>query len=482
MNRRKVFLETFGCQMNVLDSELVAGSLRGMGYAFTQDVGEADLVLINTCSVRQHAEDKVYSRLGQLRARKQRDPSLVVGVMGCMAERDREGLLREHPHVDLLCGPSNLNEIPSLLRDLEASRKRATALLDDLSRKVPVEERGNLFDSIEALDLSREVEPGTVQAYVRVQRGCDKFCAFCVVPFTRGPERSRPPNHLVDETRRLAEEGVREITLLGQTVNSYVYRENGSTVRFADLLLRVSEVPGIERVRFVTSYPGDFLDDILDVMATVPEVCEYLHLPVQSGSDAVLGRMKRRYTVAHYEELMARARERVPGIALAGDFIVGFSGESELEFEATVDLLRRTRYKNVYVFKYSERPGTIASRRLPDDVSEEVKGERNARLLEVQREISLAQNQELLGREVEILVEGPSKAAEKARRRLERGRARTGDERLARQMTGRTRGDRIVVFEGEEEPGRLLCLRVQGVSPYTLYGISPIAVPGGERA
>lgn len=475
----RVFLETMGCQMNVLDSELVAGQLRSLGYTFVESMKGADLVLLNTCSVRQHAEDKVYSRLGQLKRQKAANPGLIVGVLGCMAERDREGLMRDYPHVDLLCGPSNLNEVPALIREVEGSRRKASALIEDLSRKVPVEDRGLLFDSIEALDLSRDVDPDSLsaQAYIRVQRGCDKFCTFCVVPFTRGPERSRPPSHLVEEARKLADRGVREVTLLGQTVNSYVYKENGRTVRFAGLLADIAAVDGIDRVRFVTSYPGDFLDDILDVMAEVPEVCEYLHLPVQSGSDAVLGRMKRRYSAAHFEDLLERARERVPGISLASDFIVGFCGETEEEFEESVALVERSRFKNIFVFKYSERPGTIASRRISDDVPEEEKIRRNNRLLEVQNEISLLENQRWIGRTVDVLVEGFSKSALKARRRIEQGRGREGDELLTRQLTGRTRLDQIVVFDGgDSDIGRIRNYEVLAASPYTLYG----SEAGGE--
>ena len=353
--KKTVYFETMGCQMNVLDSELVMGQLRRMGYETTGRIQSADLVLLNTCSVRQHAEDKVYARLGEVsRNGRKKNDGQIIGVIGCMAERDRDGLLEKCPQVDILCGPSDLNKVPSMVMEVQDSRRRAVSLLDDLSRRTPVKERSFEFDTVEALDLSRELDPdaGRTQAYVRVQRGCDKFCTFCVVPFTRGAERSRPPSHIVQEAKMLADKGIREITLLGQTVNSYVHIEDGRTVRFGTLLEMVSGVAGIERVRFVTSYPADFTDDMLYAMRDLPKVCEYLHLPVQSGSDRVLRDMKRQYTVEQYDDLMARAREIVPGLSLASDFIVGFVGETDAEFAESVALVERAELKNVLLLKY----------------------------------------------------------------------------------------------------------------------------------
>ncbi|HOQ85956.1 MAG TPA: MiaB/RimO family radical SAM methylthiotransferase [Phycisphaerae bacterium] len=489
---KSVYLETFGCQMNVLDSELVLGQLSSMGYQPTDDVRTADLVLFNTCSVRQHAEDKVYSRLGEVAKLKKRRPDMVVGVIGCMAERDHDGIQTKAPHVDLLCGPGNLNEIPSLLAEVleareaaEASRaggrlrgdgnahRLAVALERDHSRRTPAAERTKLFDSIEALDLSRDVPPDgrVLQSYVRVQRGCDKFCTFCVVPFTRGPERSRPPEHIVQEIRKLADLGAKEITLLGQTVNSYKYRdESGKLVNFADLLELVHDVGGIERIRFVTSYPGDFTDDILQAMRDLPKVCEYLHIPAQSGSNEVLKRMKRQYTVEQYEELLARAREVVPGISLAGDFIVGFCGETEADHEQTLALVERTRYKNIYMFKYSERPGTVADRRLPDDVPEAVKQRRHTELAALQKRMCLAHHQAMVGREIEVLVEGYSKAAIKAQE-AEQTRGHEVSWKRSDQLTGRSRGDEIVVFTGPETLiGQFVRIRVTSATALTLHG------------
>jgi tRNA-2-methylthio-N6-dimethylallyladenosine synthase len=376
------------------------------------------------------------------------------------------------PHVDLLCGPGELHKIPAMIAEVQAQRRRCIALAPSKSRKNSLLKRSLEYDSVEALDLSRDADPGdrSCQAFVRVQRGCDKFCTFCVVPFTRGPERCRPPAQIVDEAKMLVDRGVREITLLGQTVNSYMYSENGAAVRFSDLLARVDAINGLERLRFVTSYPGDFADDIFKAMSELPRVCEYLHLPVQSGSDAVLERMHRQYTVARFDELVHRAREVVPGITLASDFIVGFSGETEEEFAATVALVERSRFKNIFCFKYSERPGTVAGKRLPDDIPDEVKRRRNNELLAIQERISLEDNERLIGQDVEVLVEGYSKAAVKAQEAAQSRGAEVGWRR-SDQLVGRTRGDQIVVFTGGPELiGRLINTRVTSATALTLFG------------
>jgi len=479
MPGKRLYLETMGCQMNVLDSELVRGQLRRLGYTPVAEAAEADLVVLNTCSVRKHAEDKVYSRLGEIGHLKRQRPGMIVGVIGCMAERDPEGLSARSTPVDFLCGPGNLHEIPALLEQIRRSRlgngptvssSRPIALARERSRSVPASQRG-CDDGIESLDLSRTPADGNVlQPYVRVQRGCDKFCTFCVVPWTRGPERSRPPIHILQEVRRLAGAGAQEITLLGQTVNSYTYDEKGRLVTFAELLARVHEVAGIKRIRFVTSYPGDFTDDIFEAMRDLPKLCEYLHLPAQSGSDAVLQRMRRQYTVSQYLDLLERARTIVPGIALAGDVIVGFSGETESDHEATLRLIERAAYKNLYIFKYSPRPGTAADRRLPDDVPEEVKKRRHAEVSRLQERISFKHHQRWLGRGVEVLVEGPSKAAVKAR-----AGDGSADPALAwrpqDQLTGRTRTDESVVFRGPDAMiGQLVRVTVTASSALTLQG------------
>ena len=472
MAEKTVYLETLGCQMNVLDSELVLGQLRAAGYVSIADPAAADVVLLNTCSVRDHAEQKAFSRLGSLRKSKEARPEMVIGVIGCMAQRDPEGILARFPSVDLVCGPSELNKIPALIEDVQANRRRAIALGESLSRKSTPLQRALEYDSVEALDLSRDPAAGqsVLQSYIRVQRGCDKFCTFCVVPFTRGPERSRPPQQIVDEAKMLVERGAREVTLLGQTVNSYVHQESGRPVRFAELLARVSEVDGVERVRFVTSYPGDFTDDVFEAIRDLPSACEYLHLPVQSGSEAVLKRMRRQYSVAQYVELIDRGREYVPGITFASDFIVGFCGETEEDHEASLKLIERCRFKNIFVFKYSPRPGTTAAKRDEDDVPEEVKRRRNVELLAHQERISAAANRQLIGSTVELLIEGYSKAALKAQE-AEQTRGEEVTWRRTDQLVGRTRQDQIVVFPGKPEYiGRFADIRITATTALTLHG------------
>lgn len=478
VSTRTVYLETMGCQMNVLDSELVLGRLRRLGYRPVDDMAGADVVLINTCSVRDHAEQKAYSRLGALKKPKAARPEMVIGVIGCMAERDPDGIFEKTPHVDLVCGPGELSRIPAMIEEVLETRQKLVALSENKSRRNSLLARAVDHDSVEALDLSREagLPEQVTQAYVRIQRGCDKFCTFCIVPYTRGAERCRPPQVIVDEARMLADHGCKEVTLLGQTVNSYAFPANGRRVGLADLLERVDAIEGLERIRFVTSYPGDFTDDILQAMRDLPKVCEYLHIPVQSGSDAVLKRMNRRYTVGRYEELLARARETVPGIALATDFIVGFCGETESEFQASFELVERTRFKNLFCFKYSPRPNTVADRRLPDDVPDTVKRARNLAILQLQERISLADNQSFIGRDVDVLVEGFSKAAVKAQE-AEQFRGSEVGWRRADQLVGRTRGDRIVVFSGSQaDIGQVRRVRVQSATALTLFGeLTPAA-------
>lgn len=486
---RRVYLETMGCQMNALDSELALGALLQRGYQLTGDMGGADLVILNTCSVRQHAEDKVYSRLGQIKGNTTRPDDQIVAVIGCMAERDGDGLLARVPHVDILCGPSQLNRLPQLIEDVATTRQRAVALSGRLRSQSTAPASRAAHDDLESLDSSRHFAVtqhaampkvfGRHQAYVRITRGCNKYCTFCVVPFTRGPEVHRPPDQIVDEVRRLADSGVLEVTLLGQTVNHYHYDAGGpADTNFARLLARVhDEVPQLPRLRFVTSYPRDFTDEALEVMASSPRICRYLHIPAQSGSDAVLKRMNRGYTADAYRGLIDRARALMPDLAIAGDMIVGFSGEAEADFELSLALLRYARYKNCFVFKYSPRPGTHAVDRLPDDVPDEVKRRRNNDMLAVQAEVSLANHQAMLGTTVEILVEGRSKAQLKRQEseqdrgdEIEREASGASDGRDAIQLVGRTEGDQIVVFDADPAwIGRMAHVTITAATPYTLH-------------
>src|SRR5215210_1128902 len=418
--RKRLYLETFGCQMNVLDSELVLGQLRAHGYESVDRRDDADVIIYNTCSVREHAEQKVWSRLGELRTRKAQEPGLVIGVIGCMAERDGTNIFIRFPHVDVLCGPGELDKLPTLVHNAvvtagDAKGQHQVALMGATSRRSSTLAAAE--DTLELLDLSRSVSPGddVAQAYVRITRGCNKFCTYCVVPYTRGPEVHRPPGNIIEEVRRLAGAGAREVTLLGQTINHYHYRHgDGRSTTFADLLYQVHEsVADLARLRFVTSFPRDFTDDALAAMRDCERICRYLHAPAQHGSDRILKLMNRGYTAGQYREFIGRAREMMPDVSIASDFIVGFPTETDEEFEQTKRLVRDCRFKNSFIFKYSPRPGTVAIDRFQDDVPEDVKRRRNAELLAVQQEASAENNRQMVGKTVRVLVEGESKLMNK---------------------------------------------------------------------
>src|SRR6516162_4474326 len=360
---KKLYIETVGCQMNVLDSELIVGSLRRQGYVLTHEAEDADVILFNTCSVRQHAEDKVYSALGRLRSHKGRNPDKVLGVLGCMAQKDQELIRRRAPHVDIVCGTGQLARLPELIAAVEQTSRPQTAL--SLARNEA--SRQEIERSFESYDPMRDpsMRPSPFQAYVRIMIGCDKFCTYCIVPSVRGPEQSRHPEHIAAEVRQLAAEGCKEVTLLGQTVNSYQFSHgDGRRERLGDLLARIHDTSGIERIKFITNFPRDMSDELLDAVRDLPKVCEYLHVPAQSGCNDVLKRMKRLYTVEFYRDMLHRCRERVPGVAISSDFIVGFCGETEESFGRTCELVRTAGFKNSFIFKYSPRPGTNGNERL----------------------------------------------------------------------------------------------------------------------
>lgn len=535
----RVYLETFGCQMNELDSELVLGQLRALGYSTCDDPAAADAVLYNTCSVREHAEQKVWSRLGELTADKKRRPGLVVGVLGCLAERDGLDLLRRLPVVDILCGPGELDRLPSLLDNAlrtnlsragdEASAVRSArqvALQGNASRRSAT--LAAAADSLELLDLSRAVSPDdhAGSAYVRITRGCNKFCTYCVVPFTRGAEVHRPPDHIVDECRRLADAGIVEVTLLGQTVNHYRFEHaaavmldgviqpqkgraftgghrrdplsGGRVTTFADLLRRIhDEVPAIRRLRFVTSYPRDFGDDALEAIRDCPRICRYLHVPAQSGSDRILRAMNRGYTVAEYEDFIARARAMLHRpdegrpLMVSSDFIVGFPGETDDDFRETMALVERARFKSAFIFKYSPRPGTTAYDRLADDVPDDVKRHRNNVLLALQTRLSDEISREQVGREFDVLVQGVSRREAKRRARvaLTVGGHAPREEAAPAQLSARTDADQIVLFDAPRgEPaegwiGRIVRVRITRADRLSLHAEPSVSAAGdaGER-
>jgi tRNA-2-methylthio-N6-dimethylallyladenosine synthase len=472
----KLYIETVGCQMNELDSELVVASLRKDGYELTHSAKDADTILFNTCSVRQHAEDKIYSALGRLKNVKREHPNKVIGVLGCMAQKDQALIFKRAPYVDLVVGPGQLHQVPTLVREIRDEGAARTQRMEvSLGRKDG--SRDQIERSHESFDPLRDpaMRPTPYQAYVRIMIGCDKFCTYCIVPSVRGPEQSRPPRDILAESRQLAGEGCREITLLGQTVNSYRYPEGDRTWRLSDLLAALHDIEGIDRIKFVTNYPKDMTNDLLAVVRDLPKVSKYLHVPVQSGSNAVLARMKRGYTVEEYREVLERTREWIPGVAITSDFIVGFCGETDDEFQLTMDLVRESRFKNSFIFKYSERPGTKGAELFADDVPDDVKRRRNNELLALQNQISEEDNHTFLGQDVTILVEGPSKAAEKE---LEaNGGTPFSDSPQppapspSLQLTGRTHCDRIVVFTGNRRQiGQLLPVTIYDANAHTLFG------------
>jgi tRNA-2-methylthio-N6-dimethylallyladenosine synthase len=391
MSAGKVYAHAFGCQMNKLDAELVLGELLRKGYEQTADMDEADVILFLTCSVREHAEHRVYSNVGKLKFLKQTRPHVIIGILGCMAQKDQNKIFRKLPHVDLVCGT---REFPRIAELIEQARMETHVLACDEDASV-------------SPDRFAPARPSAFQAFVSIMRGCDNFCSYCIVPYVRGREISREPGEIVDEVKKLVDDGVVEVTLLGQNVNSYG-KSFGKKDALADLLHEVGEIDGLLRLRFVTSHPKDMARPILEAMRDVPKVCEYLHMPAQSGSDRILKLMHRQITNARYRDLVALARDLVPGISIASDFIVGFPTETAEEYEETATLVRDLEFANSFVFKYSPRSGTRAAQ-MDDDVPVEEKKRRNADLLSIQMANNGKVNASMIGSIVNVLVEGPSK-------------------------------------------------------------------------
>jgi len=444
--------------MNKLDSALVTAALKDAGFALTETVKDADVVLINTCSVRLHAEQRVLSHLGHLKHIKETRPELLVGVIGCMAQRLGADLL-DHEAVDIVCGPAQIPQIPDLVNRALKDKTKLLSVADNIRRKCSDQES----EALDAFETAYDSDENHIphQAFVRVMRGCNNFCSYCVVPYVRGPEISRPPHTIIEQIKKLADRGVKQITFLGQTINSYNWPAPDKTYRLADLLHLANDVEGIKWIRFITNYPLGFDESILHAMADLPKVCPYLHIPAQSGSDKILKAMNRRYTAAEYLDLLAKAHDIVDGIAIAGDFIVGFPGETEADFAATVDLVQKAEYKNCFVFKYSPRPGTRADDKLADNVPAEVKKQRNIELLEVQNRISGEYNKRFLGQTLEVLAEGPSK----------KPHLDSAESAGWPQLIGRTANDYIVVFNGPVSlAGEFAKVKIAKVSPLTLFG------------
>lgn len=433
---RNYHIITYGCQMNEHDTEVLSGILEQLGYQWTDEAEKADVVLINTCCVRERAENKVIGLLGELKHLKESNPDLVIGVCGCMAQQPgmAEKLRRKVPHVDLVFGTHNVHRLPELLSMAQAGQGTVTEVWDKEQ------------DIVETLPMRRW---NNLKGYVTIMYGCNNFCSYCIVPYVRGRERSRDPQAIQEEVRAMAQQGFKEVMLLGQNVNSYG-KDLDMDFDFADLLQSLEDVEGLARIRYTTSHPRDFTHKLIETIKNSKKVCEHFHLPVQAGSNQVLKKMNRGYTREYYLDLVRKIREAIPGATITTDIIVGFPGETDEDFEDTLDLVARARFDNAFTFLYSPRTGTPAAKW--EQVDEEVKKERFQRLLELQNRISLEQNQALLHTVQEVLVEGVSK---------------TNAERL----TGRTRGNKIVVFPGGEELiGQLVQVKICEAPTFFLIG------------
>lgn len=428
----KVYIETYGCQMNVADTELVQGILKNRGFGLTDNLDDANVILLNTCSVRDNAEQRIYGRLGNLKKEKEKHPGTVIGILGCMAERLRKDLIEDKKMVDLVVGPDEYRRLPAFIDGAMAGEKGIGV---KLSRTETYE------------DLIPYREDG-LSAWISVMRGCDKFCTYCVVPYTRGRERSRSFESIITEMKQLSERGFREVTLLGQNVNSYMDEKYD----FADLMEACAKVDPLMRVRFTTSHPQDLSDKLLETIAANKNICNYIHLPVQSGSNRILEEMNRTYTVEHYLTIIEKAKKLMPGISFSTDIISGFPTESVEDHIATLDVMQKVRYDGAYMFKYSPREGTKAFK-MEDDVPEEVKSKRLSEIIDLQQSIAHEINQKAIGTEEIVLVEGPSKKS-------------------TEQFAGRTDTNKVVVFPTNSriKAGDYLRVKINSASSATLLG------------
>jgi tRNA-2-methylthio-N6-dimethylallyladenosine synthase len=432
----KIFIQTYGCQINEYDSARIAETMRQVGYVRTDKIDEADLIVVNTCSVRDKAEQKVYSALGRLRKLKKQRNNLLIGVGGCVAQQEKERLLKRAPYVDLVFGTHNIHKLPQMVSEVQ--KLGVKPVETDFYRDPSYME-----------SLAGRTEVQGPKAYVAVMQGCNKVCSFCIVPHVRGREISRPSAAIVRETEELVRRGIKEVMLLGQNVNSYG-NTSADELRFPELLARINDIEGLERIRFTTSHPQDLSPGLIDAFARLDKLCEHLHLPVQSGSDTVLQRMRRGYRLAEYRDRIHRLRDRCPDIALTSDIIVGFPGETEPEFDQTLEMLYQLQYDDLYAFVYSPRPQTVAAKIYEDDVPEEVKKHRLLEVLKLQEGISLRKNTAAIGSIEEILIEGNAK--------LKKG-----------QVMGRTRKNKVVnLFGAEGQVGQMARVRIIGASPNSL--------------
>jgi len=436
---KQVHIATFGCQMNERDSQTIAQLLLSADYQVTQKMEEADLILVNTCSVRQKAEEKIYSLLGRLKRLKNQNPDLVIGVGGCVAQQEGERLLEKVPHLDLVFGTRMIHQLPGLIEKVRRGKNRLSRIEMD---------QGDLF--LKSLLMASDFSQG-VKASVTIMQGCNNYCAYCVVPFVRGPEESRPSREILSEVETLAANGVKEILLLGQNVNSYGQNRTGE-MPFASLLHLLGKVTGLERIRFTTSHPKDLSPELIDCFGQISNLCEHIHLPVQAGSNRTLEKMNRRYTREAYLEKIAQLRQQCPDIAITSDVIVGFPGETEADFDETMDLIRAVQLDDMFSFKYSNRPNTTASN-FSNQVNEEEKSRRLRELQTYQKKVTLSKNQTMEGTVQTVLVEGTSK-------------------RSSQEWMGRTRTNKIVNFSGPTVLlGKTAPVRIEKAYIHSLKGV-----------
>jgi len=437
---RKLFIETYGCQMNVADTEVVASIMQMDGYSITDKIDDADAVFVNTCSVRDNAEQKVYGRLQYFHSLKKKKKGLIIGVLGCMAERVKEDLIKKH-HVDLVAGPDSYMDLPSLVGAVESGEKAINVELSKIET----------YKDVIPLKLGGV----KISGFVSIMRGCNNFCTFCIVPYTRGRERSRDIESILNEVRDLRDKGFHEVTLLGQNVDSYAFEKDDSVVSFPMLLeLLALEVPKM-RIRFTTSHPKDMCDETLHMMAKYDNLCKYIHLPAQSGSSRVLKIMNRKYTREWYLERIASIRRILPDCAISTDLFCGFHSETAEDFEETLSLMKEVGYDSAFLFKYSERPGTYAAKHLPDDVPEDVKTRRLQEMIDLQNKLSEESNKRDIGKVFEVLIEGFSK-------------------RSREQLFGRTSQNKVVIFDKQNyRVGQLVNVKIESASSATLFG-SPV--------
>lgn len=437
--KKRVHIETFGCQMNKSDSEKMLGLLAREGYEWTEQVNEADLILINSCSIRENAVNRLVGHLGALKPLKQQKPGLIIGVGGCVPQHEKENLLQRIPHLDIVFGTQTFHRLPELIRDFEAQQRPIVSIvrqIDEYPEEIPV------------------IREGKHHAWITVQHGCSAFCTFCIVPYTRGQQMSRTPEAIRQEAIQVASEGYKEITLLGQNINTYGFDLEPATT-LGELLHYLHDIPGIERIKFLTSHPMNMRDDLIDAMAELPKVCEYLHLALQSGDDEVLRNMRRNHDVAFYAEWVDKLRRKIPDLTLTSDFIVGYPGETEAQFMNTVEAVRRFEFDIANTASYSPRPKTPAAR-FGDQIPEEEKSRRLNYLNQVVREVALQQNRKLLGGVQEVLVEDYN--AER------------------HNLKGRTRGNKVVHFEGMPRlVGEIIPVRILDVTPNSLRGRAVVA-------